>query len=136
MKNPANKLWKKSGWWNNANILEAIVDFDKLTGNANEDQKVQAIFRANRMVFRGGFRNSFYDDELWWALAWLKAYELYHRPEYLRVSERIFEDTRITTDGTIIAAAGVWWNQHKHYKNAIPNELFIALAAKLFKGRK
>jgi predicted alpha-1,6-mannanase (GH76 family) len=78
-----------------------------------------------------------YDDAGWWALAWIKAYDLTNEQKYLDMAAVIFQFmTGGWDDGT--CNGGLWWQQnHKDskgnspYKNAIANELFLAVAAAL-----
>lgn len=48
--------------------------------------------KAPPIVNPRGFVNDYYDDEAWWALAWLKVYDYTHEPHYLRMAEDIFAD--------------------------------------------
>ena len=73
--------------------------------------------------------NKFYDDEGWWALTWIHAYELTQNDEYLKMAKTIFNDMTIGWDNT--CGGGLWWSKDRTYKNAIPNELFLQLAARL-----
>ena len=76
------------------------------------------------------FLNEYYDDEGWWALGWAGAYELTHEARYLEMAELIFADMAGGWDDTI-CGGGIWWKKPKQYKNAIANELFLSVAAKL-----
>ncbi|KAK4214403.1 glycosyl hydrolase family 76-domain-containing protein [Rhypophila decipiens] len=76
-----------------------------------------------------GFLNEFYDDEGWWALAWIRSWDVTKQPEYLDMAERIFEDMKNGTDGT--CGGGIWWSKEKRYKNAIANELYLSVSASL-----
>ena len=76
-----------------------------------------------------------FDDQGWWALAWLKAFELTHERRFLRRSNLIFRylvNESWTGDGNATACGGgcLWSNKHD-YKNAVTNELFFTLAAQL-----
>lgn len=75
-----------------------------------------------------GFLNDFYDDEGWWALAWLKIYDLTKQHQYLQAAIEIFEDMRKGWGG---ACGGLWWNKQHSYKGAIENALFLKVAAQL-----
>jgi predicted alpha-1,6-mannanase (GH76 family) len=77
----------------------------------------------------GGFLNGFYDDESWWALAWLKVYDLVGNEEYRTAAEVIFQDLRTTA--TNATCGGVWWDRAQTANTAIANALYIAVAAKL-----
>jgi len=76
-----------------------------------------------------GFLNDYYDDEGWWALAWVDVYDLTHQRQYLQMAQSIFEDM---TDGwDDKCSGGIWWSKERKYKNAIANELFLSVAAHL-----
>jgi len=76
-----------------------------------------------------GFLNEFYDDEGWWALAWIRSWDVTHDPRYLSMAKSIFEDMRNGTDS--ICGGGIWWSKDRKYKNAIANELYLSVAASL-----
>ena len=83
-----------------------------------------------------GFINDFYDDEGWWALGWLQAWEASGRTEarYLSTTEAIFEDIAqawSNGDTNSTSCEGIWWDRKRTAINAIENELFISLAASL-----
>lgn len=48
---------------------------------------------------------------------------------YLSAAETIFRDMQAGVDGT--CGGGIWWNKGRTYKNAITNELYLAVAASL-----
>lgn len=75
-----------------------------------------------------GFLNDYYDDEAWWALAWLKIYDLTKEPQYLQTAIDIFDDM---TKGWGDPCGGLWWNKQHSYKGAIENGLFLTVAAQL-----
>lgn len=75
-----------------------------------------------------GFLNDYYDDEGWWALAWLKIYDLNKQRHYLQAAMDIFEDMKNGWGGT---CEGLWWNKQHSYKGAIENALFMTVAAQL-----
>ena len=75
-----------------------------------------------------GFTNYFYDDEGWWALAWLKVYDITQEERYLQSAIDLFEDM---TGGYNATCGGIWWDKGHQHNTAIANELFLAVAARL-----
>jgi predicted alpha-1,6-mannanase (GH76 family) len=122
---PATGVWKTTGWWNAANALEAVVDYTERTHTRAYLSDIATTFEKHRT---GRFLNRYYDDEGWWALAWIKAYDLTGETRYLAMARDIFDDIKGGWDAD---RGGVWWNKDRKYKNAIPNELFLTLAARL-----
>ena len=76
-----------------------------------------------------GFINDYYDDEGWWALAWIKAYDLTKNDLYLGTAISLFEDMAAGWDQS--TCGGVWWDKKYSSINAIENELFISVGAHL-----
>lgn len=63
-----------------------------------------------------GFINNYYDDEGWWALAWVRAFDVTGNTEYLNMAESIFTDMQGGVNGT--CGGGIWWSKDRKYKNA------------------
>ena len=126
---PTDRLFKRAGWWNAANITEAMVDYGRLS---RDDMRplCRQIYRANRHKMLGSFRNWAYDDSGWWAMAWLKAYDQYHHTPYLKTAEKIFA-YMLTNGWDDRCGGGMNWMRNHPYKNAVTNQLFILLAARL-----
>ncbi len=53
-----------------------------------------------------GFINEFYDDEGWWALAWIDVYDLTHDEQYLGMAQSIFQDMAGGWDTRVQAESG------------------------------
>src|SRR5574337_939506 len=85
--NPATGLWESTGWWNAANALGALIDYMSITNSNAYLSVVTNTFAKNKAH---DFLNNYYDDEGWWALAWLKAYDLTKDSRYLSMAETIF----------------------------------------------
>lgn len=113
-------------WWHSANALTALVRYMALTGDAQYEDVIASTFEKNRF---NDFLNNFYDDAQWWALAWIDAYDLTGDARYLDAARTVFEDTTGAWDDE--CGGGVWWTRDRGYKNAITNELFLLLAARL-----
>jgi predicted alpha-1,6-mannanase (GH76 family) len=123
-------LWDTEGWWNAANSTTVIGDAAALKASKNTVSMLQNTFLRAPKKF-ASFRNEFYDDEGWWALAWIQAFDVTHHAPYLNMAESIFADMTGGWDNT--CGGGIWWKKDRHYKNAIANELFLSVAAHLAK---
>jgi len=103
-----------------------IGNYAKLSGTPDFKTILANTFERNS---KKDFLNEYYDDQGWWALGWAGAYELTNDARYLEMSERIFADMTKGWDDT--CGGGIFWKKPRQYKNAIANELFLAVAAKL-----
>jgi predicted alpha-1,6-mannanase (GH76 family) len=124
----ATGQWTSTGWWNAANALTAVIRYTKVTGDSSHDGCIAATFAAAQRQ-RANFINDYYDDNAWWALAWVAAFDLTRDSRYLDAARTIFTHNTGGWDDT--CRGGLWWNTAKNYKNAITTELFLALAALL-----
>ena len=123
-------LYSTSGWWNAANAITVLANYQAVTGDSSYDPVLANTFTAAQKE-SGNFVNTYFDDDGWWALAWIDAYDQTGNTSYLSMAETIF--AHIATDGwdNTTCGGGVWWSTAHNYKNAIPNELFLTIAAKL-----
>jgi predicted alpha-1,6-mannanase (GH76 family) len=121
-------LYTTTGWWNSANAITTLADYSRMSGSHEFDSVFANTFSAAQEKSRG-FLNRYYDDEGWWALAWIDAYDLTGDQRYLAMAESIFADMAGGWDNT--CAGGIWWSKDRTYKNAIANELFLSVAAHL-----
>lgn len=120
-------LWNGNEWWRGANMLEVTIDYSRHTGDSTYVPLIDNTFVENQS---GNFLNEYYDDEGWWALTWIKAYDLTHDVKYLDMAKTIFNDMLIGWQSSH-CGGGLYWRKIDLAKNAIPNELFLAIAARL-----
>jgi predicted alpha-1,6-mannanase (GH76 family) len=124
--------WTTGPSWSFANDVEAVETSYMLNGGQNFLDMVVATYDLNnsqQFIWVDGVENG-YDDEAWWAHAWIRAYDLTANGAYLAVAKTIFTDMTGAWD-TVVCGGGVWWNRAKTYKNAVTNELFLLVAASL-----
>ena len=127
--NTTSGLFDSTGWWESANSLTTLADLaavDDSQINATTEIFQNTLVQAPN-TYRG-FLNDFYDDEGWWALGWIAAYDVTKDPQYLQTAEAIFDDM---TTGWGTPCGGLWWNKKHSEVNAIANELFLSVAAHL-----
>jgi predicted alpha-1,6-mannanase (GH76 family) len=114
--------------WSYANDVFAAAGSFARTGGANHLELLEATFDLNAA---GKFVDDLgYDDQAWWGLAWVRAFDVTGDRRYLDAAKYVFQDMT-TAWTTSPCGGGVWWNRNRDYKNAITNELFIQLAAAL-----
>ena len=116
--------YRETRFWQSANALQAAIDYMRATGSRAYLDDVDDAYRSYH-----SFLNGYYDDEGWWALTWISAYRLTGRARYLAEARDIFADMTGGWDST--CGGGIWWNKARTYKNAIANELFLTVAARL-----
>jgi predicted alpha-1,6-mannanase (GH76 family) len=126
--NQQTGLWSTTGWWNSANALTVVILYSKL---ANSNQYLTDMGNTYADNSSGEFLDGYYDDEGWWALAWIAAYDWTASTPYLNTANQIFAD--MTTGWDTTCGGGIWWDKGHTYKNAIANELFLSVAANLAK---
>src|SRR5258708_3472967 len=82
-------LWDTTGWWNAANCVEAMENVMVADNGGSYLSLLDRTFRRNS---RTNFLNEYYDDEGWWALTWIRAFDLTGEARYLKMSKTIFAD--------------------------------------------
>ena len=126
---PATGLYAApTGWWNAANAITVLANYEQVSGDTSYYSVLANTFTAAQGT-QANFVNTYYDDDGWWALAWIDAYDVTGQEQYLSMAETIFAAMTGGWDST--CGGGLWWSTARTYKNAIPNELFLAIAAKL-----
>jgi predicted alpha-1,6-mannanase (GH76 family) len=122
-------LYETTGWWNSANAITVLDNYMELSHSKEYLPILDHTFSMAQLTNKNFF-NNFYDDEGWWALAWLGTYDLTKNPKYLAMAEVIFTDMEGGWSDDV-CGGGIWWSKGRQYKNAIANELFLSVAAHL-----
>lgn len=122
----ANGLWADEPWWNQAEVLESILNTVQRTNGQSYMNIIGPAWSGNSSY---NFITTANDDTEWWGNVWIRGYDLTGNTAYLNTSVAIFN--AITTQWDNTCNGGVWWNQPGTYKNAITNELFLLLCARL-----
>jgi predicted alpha-1,6-mannanase (GH76 family) len=120
------RTYKETSFWQSAAALRATIDYMRASGSRAYLSDLDTAYRAHA---RDRFLNRYYDDEGWWALTWISAYLLTGQTRYLDQARLIFAD--MTTGWDSACGGGIWWSKARTYKNAIANELFLAVAVGL-----
>ncbi|KAI5364087.1 putative glycoside hydrolase, family 76, six-hairpin glycosidase superfamily [Septoria linicola] len=130
-------VWLAAEWWQSANILTMLCTLAELDESYADDIRSVVKNTYNRAPSaHPDFLNDFYDDEGWWALCWIAAYDLTGDSQYLSTAEVVFADMATTFGQTSCSTlssstGGIWWDKAHTYVNTVANQLFIAVAASL-----
>ena len=100
-------LYDTTGWWNAANCLEALENV--IVAN-NDRQYLTVLTNTFNLNSGGNFINNYYDDEAWWANAWIRAYDLTGNASFLNMAKTIFADL-LTGWDTATCGGGLWWSK-------------------------
>ena len=131
-------------WWYSANELTALVDYARAAKSKDvvgvlANTYAAAKFMSPQRDSIGPFLDSWTDDDGWWGLAWVDAYDyakVYdpdHAERYLTQAKDIFGYMAAQWE-TEDCGGGLWQNQKPtHTKDAIANEVFLSLGAALYR---
>lgn len=138
--NPETGLWETTNWWNAANALTGIIRYTSVSGDKTYESVIENTFNKTKKIIVPASKeypeqkvenyiNDYYDDEGWWALAWVEAFDLTGKKEYLEMAKTIFEDMKNGWNEN--CNGGIYWKKGLPYKSAISNELFMLLGTRL-----
>ncbi|MCJ1325515.1 hypothetical protein MMC10_002178 [Thelotrema lepadinum] len=116
-------------WWNSAVMFTTLTKLQTLSPNSTTPDVptlLQTIFTKKQQT---SFLNGFYDDEGWWALLWITAYDLTGNEAYLSTAGSIWSDMK--GGWRTEACGGIWWDKKHSAENAIANVLFLSVSAHL-----
>lgn len=145
-RNDTTGIWESAGWWNSANVLTAVIRYAEVTKNKKIYPVIEDVFEKSRHYpvktkenkfdhYCDNYINDYYDDEGWWALAWIEAFKLTGKQKYLDMATIIFED--MTTGWSDVCGGGIFWKKNPlEYKNSIANNLFSLTAIRLYRTTK
>lgn len=145
-RDPGTGVWETAGWWNSANVMTALLRYAAITGNKEVEQVAADVLQKAQHYkvgvddqgndrFCENFNNDYFDDQGWWALAWVEAYKLTKNQKYLNMAETIYGT--MSQGWTQELGGGIYWKRNPlHYKNAIANNLYSLLSARLYKITK
>lgn len=136
-------VWETAGWWNSANVMTAMLRYRAVSGDKQIDAVASDVLlkaqhykvgvdSLGKDRFCENFNNDYLDDQGWWALAWVEAYKLTQDQKYLNMAETIY--ITISEGWNQEYGGGIYWKKNPWvYKNAIANNLYTLLAARLYK---
>ncbi|KAE8154677.1 glycoside hydrolase [Aspergillus avenaceus] len=147
-------MWNTCGWWNGANCMTVLAELALVDDATWVNDTAKGVFantyavgpkanpypdRHNETYYSSASKRSVdaslwldgsYDDDAWWALAWIAAYDVTGIQEYLDTAKGIFES--LSNAWPSKCGNGGIDSDYTHvYVNAVTNELFFSVAAHL-----
>lgn len=118
-------------YWPQAHALDVLVDASLRTGDTKYKTYFDQWFEGVKVKNGNTFRNDFYDDMEWNALAILRAYQVTKDQKYKEAALQIWEYIKVGWN--MNAGGGITWVKGQEYsKNACSNGPACILAARLF----
>jgi len=116
--------WNGVGGWQRFVIVDALIDYERRTGDRRLSPKIAAAVRN-----RAGLALN--DDALWAVIASVHAWQVDGDPALLDYATSTYRRI-VTTYWDDRCGGGLWWDPARSYKNAITNELMIYASTQLF----
>ena len=107
---PDTGLYQTTGWWNSGNAITVLANYSRLDGTDAYFPVFANTFQKGPLT-NPGFTDGYYDDDGWWALAWIDVYDLTKKPEYLATATSIFNTMTGAWDNT--CGGGIWWKKDR-----------------------
>lgn len=121
-------VFGRNQWWTGANMVSALAETMLLVPGFKA--KHSGIFADIQQKANGGnFLDGFIDDEGWWAMAFIGAYDVTGNNQFLSTAIGIAQDMKKYPSP---CGGGVWWNKQKTYIASIANGM--TLFPPLFRG--
>lgn len=120
------------GVWYWANAAYLMIDYQRLTGDKPFYAKELAdILQRNSNLVYG---KDFFDDEGWWVLTYIAAYENSGNKTYLSNAEHLSADMHHRGAQHVCGggSGGIYWDAGRTQVGSIANELYITINAKLY----
>jgi predicted alpha-1,6-mannanase (GH76 family) len=128
--------------WRDPIRFEALVNYRQVFGAdlkgkvslspyAVDDGVVSAAMRKMLTTDTTETLGAQYDDIMWWALAFLRAYAAQPaHGQYLEAAKLVFRRVQHSPDQDVCGGGVIWWDG-TNYKNAITNSLYLVLSTRL-----
>lgn len=127
---PENGLYTDF-WWE-AQLWETVMDAYERTSSATYRDMIDDVYDGF-VAYYPTFANNFNDDQGWWALACVRAFEITSDSRYLDCAEDLFAIIWAEHDSTY--GAGIWWRKSPHdQKNVATNATAAMTAARLYQA--
>ncbi|KAI5480809.1 alpha-1,6-mannanase, glycoside hydrolase family 76 protein [Pseudohyphozyma bogoriensis] len=123
-------LYEWTQWWQTPVIGMAYANLDLAFGNSGNELLVRDLLIKNDGL--GWMIDKYIDDQSWWAMFALRAYQAYPNETWLGMVEAIVQNDTLYWDDT--CGGGILWLTYRQqYKNTITNGLYFSSLARLYR---
>ena len=125
---------RNTGEWTYIHGMDAVIDGAERTNKQKYYGLIETFYEAQDT--RHGWLNDYYDDENWFVLTLVHAYDVTGNKKYLDKAEEIYADIQNTAwDNTCCGETkgGLWWNKEKTQKATAANAGAVISGLQLFK---
>ena len=120
--------WPHSTWWTQSHNIDGLLHYDP----DNYRRLNQVFFWLSFRPYHD-YQNNIYDDEGWWALAWLNAYTSSQNTEEKFLNRTLALYRHIQSRGwSDLCGGSYFFKDGDHYQNAVTNGIFTVLSLRLF----
>ncbi|KAF9892261.1 hypothetical protein FE257_002038 [Aspergillus nanangensis] len=122
-------------WWNTAitylslSDLEGIVEGGGKVAGHNLFDMYETLWNrwAKDGINNGNFINHYVDDQGWWALNWIRAYDITKKKKYLDVAGDLVNNMNQWQ----ACGGGIWWSKSEKVLTAVENVVYFSAASYL-----
>ncbi|WP_224996260.1 glycoside hydrolase family 76 protein [Cesiribacter sp. SM1] len=139
LENYLTKYWdgnyiRNTGEWTYIHGMDAVIDGAERTNKQKYHGLIETFYEAQDR--RHGWLNDYYDDENWFVLTLIHAYDVTAEEKYLRKAEEIYKDILENAwDDSCCGETngGLWWNKAKTQKATAANAGAVISGLQLYK---
>ncbi len=128
---------RNTGEWTYIHGMDAVIDGAERTGKRKYYGLIETFYEAQDR--RHGWLNDYYDDENWFVLTLLNAYDVTGEKKYLDQAEYVYSDILENAwDNTCCGETkgGLWWNKAMTQKATAANAGAVISGLQLFRRTK
>ena len=121
-----NGLWGGS-WWESGFLMGSLAELTTLDSGYDAYSDTYANTYQNAPSFNGytSFINDYNDDEGWWAIGWVNAYDLTGNQDYLNQAITIYNDISQYKS----SCGGIYWEKGQTYIASIANGMCCRMSS-------
>lgn len=123
-------------WWNSAITYLSLSDLEGISDEGDGEVAGHNLFDMYSSLYEKymdddsenpQFENHYVDDEGWWALNWIRAYDITQNQDYLDLAASLVDNM----NSWQACGGGIWWSKSRNTLTAVENVVYFGAAAHL-----